>query len=146
MAATSSLHVIQGCCWSNVNLACCQSVKSHEMLKTVACMMCTPQCTFSHFVCVCAVCRDTAGQERFKTITTAYYRGAMVSCINGLTAHAIVSALGSEWMKWWSSQVCLPQHKSLKPHPALLSYTPGNQRCIHCVVGVFLLASPLVQV
>lgn len=22
--------------------------------------------------------RDTAGQERFKTITTAYYRGAMV--------------------------------------------------------------------
>lgn len=23
--------------------------------------------------------RDTAGQERFKTITTAYYRGAMVS-------------------------------------------------------------------
>lgn len=34
---------------------------------------------FPHFcVCVC-VCRDTAGQERFKTITTAYYRGAMVS-------------------------------------------------------------------
>ena len=24
-------------------------------------------------------CRDTAGQERFRTITTAYYRGAMVS-------------------------------------------------------------------
>lgn len=24
------------------------------------------------------VCRDTAGQERFRTITTAYYRGAMV--------------------------------------------------------------------
>lgn len=23
-------------------------------------------------------CRDTAGQERFRTITTAYYRGAMV--------------------------------------------------------------------
>ena len=22
-------------------------------------------------------CRDTAGQERFRTITTAYYRGAM---------------------------------------------------------------------
>ncbi|NXU20260.1 RAB13 protein, partial [Pardalotus punctatus] len=22
-------------------------------------------------------CRDTAGQERFKTITTAYYRGAV---------------------------------------------------------------------
>lgn len=28
---------------------------------------------------MCALCRDTAGQERFKTITTAYYRGAMVS-------------------------------------------------------------------
>jgi GTPase SAR1 family protein len=26
-----------------------------------------------------SVFRDTAGQERFKTITTAYYRGAMVS-------------------------------------------------------------------
>lgn len=25
------------------------------------------------------VIRDTAGQERFRTITTAYYRGAMVS-------------------------------------------------------------------
>lgn len=25
-----------------------------------------------------AFCRDTAGQERFRTITTAYYRGAMV--------------------------------------------------------------------
>lgn len=23
--------------------------------------------------------RDTAGQERFRTLTTAYYRGAMVS-------------------------------------------------------------------
>lgn len=26
----------------------------------------------------CPFFRDTAGQERFKTITTAYYRGAMV--------------------------------------------------------------------
>ncbi|CAM4620560.1 unnamed protein product [Lepidochelys kempii] len=25
---------------------------------------------------------DTAGQERFKTITTAYYRGAMVWCLS----------------------------------------------------------------
>lgn len=25
----------------------------------------------------CALCRDTAGQERFHTITTSYYRGAM---------------------------------------------------------------------
>lgn len=29
-------------------------------------------------VCTCFVFRDTAGQERFRTITTAYYRGAMV--------------------------------------------------------------------
>ena len=27
---------------------------------------------------VCSTSRDTAGQERFRTITTAYYRGAMV--------------------------------------------------------------------
>lgn len=37
-----------------------------------------------HFACVylkkkCVLYRDTAGQERFRTITTAYYRGAMVS-------------------------------------------------------------------
>ena len=34
-------------------------------------------------LCVCrmlvsSLSRDTAGQERFRTITTAYYRGAMV--------------------------------------------------------------------
>ena len=28
------------------------------------------------------LCRDTAGQERFRTITTAYYRGAMVNEFN----------------------------------------------------------------
>jgi len=34
----------------------------------------------SNVLCVQLVlfARDTAGQERFKTITTAYYRGAMV--------------------------------------------------------------------
>lgn len=37
----------------------------------------THQCTFADFEC--ELRRDTAGQERFKTITTAYYRGAMVS-------------------------------------------------------------------
>lgn len=31
------------------------------------------------FYNVLDICRDTAGQERFRTITTAYYRGAMVS-------------------------------------------------------------------
>ena len=42
------------------------------------------------YMCICLwmaiggnifVCRDTAGQERFHTITTSYYRGAMVSII-----------------------------------------------------------------
>lgn len=29
-------------------------------------------------LCSCSVCvKDTAGQERYRTITTAYYRGAM---------------------------------------------------------------------
>lgn len=35
----------------------------------------------SRFLPVSFVCRDTAGQERFRTITTAYYRGAMVSLL-----------------------------------------------------------------
>ena len=34
---------------------------------------------FSLFNDLCSNYRDTAGQERFRTITTAYYRGAMVS-------------------------------------------------------------------
>lgn len=33
-----------------------------------------PWYNFSKLRCVC---RDTAGQERFHTITTSYYRGAM---------------------------------------------------------------------
>lgn len=32
----------------------------------------------------CFLYRDTAGQERFRTITTAYYRGAMVSSYNSV--------------------------------------------------------------
>lgn len=31
------------------------------------------------YVWICVSHRDTAGQERFRTITTAYYRGAMVT-------------------------------------------------------------------
>ena len=33
---------------------------------------------------------DTAGQDRFRTITTAYYRGAMVSCILVCTLRFII--------------------------------------------------------
>lgn len=34
--------------------------------------------SFNPMMSCCCSCRDTAGQERFRTITTAYYRGAMV--------------------------------------------------------------------
>lgn len=43
------------------------------------------RCLKNHAFCMCisekkcVLYRDTAGQERFRTITTAYYRGAMVS-------------------------------------------------------------------
>ncbi|KAF5925375.1 hypothetical protein HPG69_001819 [Diceros bicornis minor] len=33
---------------------------------------------------------DTAGQERFRTITTAYYRGAMVTCVGADSYHGIM--------------------------------------------------------
>lgn len=35
-------------------------------------------CYVNALVFICLSIRDTAGQERFRTITTAYYRGAMV--------------------------------------------------------------------
>ena len=42
--------------------------------------------------------RDTAGQERFRTITTAYYRGAMVSVFQGFMevkhAYSFVKFIG----------------------------------------------------
>lgn len=41
------------------------------ILSSESCSLCAAPQTFRLF-------RDTAGQERFKTITTAYYRGAMV--------------------------------------------------------------------
>ena len=37
-----------------------------------------PFVEFFSSVHVCHFFRDTAGQERFHTITTSYYRGAMV--------------------------------------------------------------------
>ena len=37
---------------------------------------CGSVCTQPSILCG-SVCRDTAGQERFHTITTSYYRGAM---------------------------------------------------------------------
>ena len=52
--------------------------------------------------------RDTAGQERFRTITTAYYRGAMVS-LRGASGHQalvvsmICMARGGETLVFVSS-------------------------------------------
>uniref|UniRef100_A0A8C4S7U6 small monomeric GTPase n=1 Tax=Erpetoichthys calabaricus TaxID=27687 RepID=A0A8C4S7U6_ERPCA len=38
---------------------------------------------------------DTAGQERFKTITTAYYRGAMVSLYHCCYPHFCISCVAA---------------------------------------------------
>lgn len=59
---------------TSLALTCCCLQLCFKVLAWYACLS-------AHFLtlCMCAVCRDTAGQERFKTITTAYYRGAMVS-------------------------------------------------------------------
>lgn len=45
------------------------------------------------------LCRDTAGQERFRTITTAYYRGAMVSCIVSLSDDTLAEIISGEWIR-----------------------------------------------
>ena len=37
------------------------------------------KCVYYLYFNCCLVCRDTAGQERFRTLTNAYYRGAHVS-------------------------------------------------------------------
>lgn len=54
------------------------------------------------------LCRDTAGQERFRTITTAYYRGAMVSSLSLSLGPKCSGHLRSEYL---DSEV--PQ-----PHPS----------------------------
>lgn len=67
---------------------------------------------------MCLLCRDTAGQERFRTITTAYYRGAMVSCIVRLsenTTTEIISGNGVGEMMYALRHQHLPE-----PHPILL--------------------------
>ena len=50
------------------------------------------------YLCVCVsvfvcmfVARDTAGQERFHTITTSYYRGAMVREIDALMIYTLIT-------------------------------------------------------
>lgn len=43
--------------------------------------------------------RDTAGQERFRTITTAYYRGAMVSIFQGFVTLPMIEKLEYSFFK-----------------------------------------------
>ena len=42
------------------------------------CVWCMYVCILCHSLFIVFLYRDTAGQERFHTITTSYYRGAMV--------------------------------------------------------------------
>lgn len=84
------------------------------------------------------LCRDTAGQERFRTITTAYYRGAMVSCIVSLSAE-IISGNGVGEMMY------VLQHKPLlEPHPTLLLMpcTPEKSGVLTTAPWQFLLVPP----
>ena len=57
--------------WTHNGTRCIVSLA----LYMVMCMMVFNDMTRTH------VHRDTAGQERFHTITTSYYRGAMVKCL-----------------------------------------------------------------
>ena len=53
---------------------------SYHVIHTLH--ICTP-----YLAMPCCVCRDTAGQERFRTLTNAYFRGAAVTHTHTYTAH-----------------------------------------------------------
>lgn len=57
---------------------------------------------------VLSVCRDTAGQERFRTITTAYYRGAMVGARRGRFGFSRERGLRAEPPCSWPSAGAVP--------------------------------------
>lgn len=59
--------------WEEINLK--SGVSHSRLFCCVDIFNEPPQCGC---LTVASSCRDTAGQERFRTITTAYYRGAMV--------------------------------------------------------------------
>ena len=74
------------------------------------------------FLTFARVCRDTAGQERFKTITTAYYRGAMVShrrrsfCLLRLFfahSHSVFTVAGHHSCVWHHRRKVLRKHPEL---------------------------------
>ena len=50
--------------------------------------------------------RDTAGQERFRTITTAYYRGAMVGVLISFRGAWNIKPLSEEAMALKLSYYC----------------------------------------
>lgn len=79
---------------------------------------------------MCLLCRDTAGQERFRTITTAYYRGAMVSCIVSLsddTLAEIISGNGVGEMMY----VLLHKPTRTTPHIVVNAVYTWKIRCAH---------------
>lgn len=60
----------------------CESVPAQP---GAGCWRLSGQETGAPFSCANVCFRDTAGQERFRTITTAYYRGAMVRAVRAWT-------------------------------------------------------------
>lgn len=88
------------------------------------------------------LCRDTAGQERFRTITTAYYRGAMVSCIVSLSDDTLAEIISGNGV---GEMMYVLQHKPLlETHPTLLLMpcTPEKSGVLTTAPWQFLLVPP----
>lgn len=76
---------------------------------------------------------DTAGQERYRTITTAYYRGAMgFILMYDVTNEESFSSV-QDWVtqiktySWDNAQVILVGNKSDMEHERVVSYERGRQ-------------------
>lgn len=82
-----------------------------------------------YFFCVC-LCRDTAGQERFHTITTSYYRGAM----GIMLVYDITNAKSFENISKWLrniDEVRLAQTLSMPDLSGLLSLVEGSENVLN---------------
>lgn len=64
--------------------------------------------------CVFVFCRDTAGQERFHTITTSYYRGAM----GIMLVYDITNAKSFENISKWLRNIDEVKHSHMHKLPA----------------------------
>lgn len=91
---------------------------------------------------MCLLCRDTAGQERFRTITTAYYRGAMVSCIVSLSDNTLAEIISGNGVG--EMMYALQHELLLEPHPTLLLMwcTPKKSGALTTAPWHFLLVPP----